>query len=140
MRGSRGAGAGAARNAGVLRGMCVAEGAVRIDGGALLAMGLVKDGGGELALTPLAVALLGGSYRTLGDLYWGHLGEFLKTAAPRAGRMMRRIAKTGFAAAGGGAGVDVRPGGGICGAQVLAPLAVRRGDSGCRARARRSGV
>jgi ubiquinone/menaquinone biosynthesis C-methylase UbiE len=52
---------------------------------ALADLGLVRgDGDGAWELTPLAHALLGGSYRELGDRYWSHLATFLRTDEPMA--------------------------------------------------------
>ena len=49
----------------------------------LAALGLVDDAGDRrYGLTPLAQALLGGSYRELGDQYWSHLATFLRTGVP----------------------------------------------------------
>jgi SAM-dependent methyltransferase len=56
----------------------------------LASLGLVEAEGDRAGperpyrLTPLAEALLGGSYRELGDPYWSHLASFLATGAPLA--------------------------------------------------------
>lgn len=42
------------------------------------------DAGRAFALTPLSAALLGGPYRGLGDVYWSHLPELLRTGEPMA--------------------------------------------------------
>lgn len=48
----------------------------------LRALGLVQSNGDRYTLTVLAMGLLGGSYRKLGDEYWAHLPGFLKTGHP----------------------------------------------------------
>ncbi len=48
----------------------------------LAAMGVVKDDGTTWSLTFLAMGLLGGGYRELGDQYWAHLPGLLKTGEP----------------------------------------------------------
>jgi len=48
----------------------------------LCALGLVHNDGDRYALSVLAMGLLGGSYRELGDQYWAHLPSFLKTGQP----------------------------------------------------------
>jgi len=48
----------------------------------LCAMGLAQNDGDRYALTMLAMGLMGGSYRELGDQYWAHLPGFLKTGQP----------------------------------------------------------
>jgi 2-polyprenyl-3-methyl-5-hydroxy-6-metoxy-1,4-benzoquinol methylase len=48
----------------------------------LCTLGLVQHDGQCYALTTLSASLLGGSYRELGDQYWAHLPNFLKTGQP----------------------------------------------------------
>lgn len=48
----------------------------------LCTLELVQNDGDRYAPTRLAMGLLGGSYRELGDQYWAHLPNFLKTAQP----------------------------------------------------------
>lgn len=49
---------------------------------ALAAVDLVTLAEGRWSLTPLARGLIGGAYRDLGDPYWAHLPQFLKTGQP----------------------------------------------------------
>jgi 2-polyprenyl-3-methyl-5-hydroxy-6-metoxy-1,4-benzoquinol methylase len=49
---------------------------------ALAALALVERNGSGYRLTPLAMLLLSGSYRNLGDEYWDHLPALLKTDQP----------------------------------------------------------
>lgn len=48
----------------------------------LCMLGLVWRDGQRYAPTLLALGLLGGNYRELGDQYWAHLPSFLKTGLP----------------------------------------------------------
>ncbi|MEM9881664.1 MAG: class I SAM-dependent methyltransferase [Planctomycetota bacterium] len=48
----------------------------------LRVLGLTQEAGGAWSLTPLAEALRGGAYRQLGDPYWSHLPEYLRTGEP----------------------------------------------------------
>lgn len=50
----------------------------------LCAMGVAQAEGAGYALTPLAQLLLNSGYRELGDPYWAHFPEFLRTAEPMA--------------------------------------------------------
>ena len=50
----------------------------------LAALGLVDAVDEAYSVTPLAGMLIGGGYRELGDLYWAHLPQFLKTGKPMA--------------------------------------------------------
>src|SRR5262249_36749101 len=76
---------GAKGSAGVAEACGLAERPVALLLPALAALGLVRDEGeGAWAATPLAHALLAGSYRELGDPYWSHLATFLKTDTPMA--------------------------------------------------------
>ncbi|HEX5102875.1 MAG TPA: class I SAM-dependent methyltransferase [Pirellulaceae bacterium] len=49
---------------------------------ALAALGVVQARGEQFALSPLAELLVSSSYRNLGDEYWAHLPELLKTDKP----------------------------------------------------------
>ncbi|MEM9914294.1 MAG: class I SAM-dependent methyltransferase [Planctomycetota bacterium] len=50
----------------------------------LESLGVIEQEQSRWALTPLAESLLSGPYRGLGDPYWNHLPEFLKTGEPMA--------------------------------------------------------
>ena len=47
-------------------------------------LGIVQSTDQVFSLTPLAGMLISGGYRELGDLYWSHLPDFLKTGKPMA--------------------------------------------------------
>ena len=49
---------------------------------ALAAMGLVRESAGEYSLTSVARMLLQSDYRELGNQYWRHLPDFLKSGVP----------------------------------------------------------
>lgn len=49
---------------------------------AVCALGLVQSDGDHYALSVLGIGILSGSYRELGDQYWAHLPNFLKTGQP----------------------------------------------------------
>lgn len=48
----------------------------------LVVLGLVAHEGEQFSATPLTQALIGGPYRQLGDVYWSHLPELLRTGEP----------------------------------------------------------
>ncbi|MCA9189777.1 MAG: class I SAM-dependent methyltransferase [Pirellulaceae bacterium] len=48
----------------------------------LVVLGLVERVENQWSATTFCRMLIGGPYRTLGDPYWDHLGEFLKTGKP----------------------------------------------------------